>query len=216
MAMVKVLPRPGRMVGGEPLEEVFDRHYADVYRYLARRVPVAVAEDLASETFVQVAAKGDTFDPRRGVLRGWIFGSRRISCPATTATRSAPTGRTPEPGSTHSRTPVTRPSARSHASTPGRDARLWSARSLTCRGGCRTGHGQSSSSNRRGGRPRHSSPCALLLLGHLLLLEGSGAEIDQIFGFMRRTVGERSGRSSLRGSSVDGLASMARGRGARL
>lgn len=74
MAKVKVLPRPGRMVSGEPLEEVFDRHYADVYRYLARRVPVAVAEDLASETFAQVAAKGNPFDPRRGVLRGWIFG----------------------------------------------------------------------------------------------------------------------------------------------
>lgn len=65
---------PPVAIAGVPLAEVFDRHYADVYRYLARRVPVAVAEDLASETFVQAATRAATFDPGRGVLRGWIFG----------------------------------------------------------------------------------------------------------------------------------------------
>lgn len=71
--------RPARrtrpaLVGGIPLEDVFERHYPDVYRYLARRVPAAVAEDLASETFVQVAARSHTYDPAKGVLRAWIFG----------------------------------------------------------------------------------------------------------------------------------------------
>lgn len=61
-------------IAGVPLAEVFDRNYADVYRYLARRVPVTVAEDLASEVFVQAASRAKTFDPERGGLRGWIFG----------------------------------------------------------------------------------------------------------------------------------------------
>lgn len=33
-----------------------------------------MAEDLASETFVQVAARSHTYDPAKGVLRAWIFG----------------------------------------------------------------------------------------------------------------------------------------------
>lgn len=73
MGQVKPLRRPPT-IGGVPVAEVFDRHHADVYRYLARRVPADVAEDLASETFVQAVARGETFDPERGVLRGWIFG----------------------------------------------------------------------------------------------------------------------------------------------
>ena len=73
MGQVRALRRPPS-IGGVPIDEVFDRHHADVYRYLARRVPVDVAEDLASETFVQAVARGHTFDPERGVLRGWIFG----------------------------------------------------------------------------------------------------------------------------------------------
>lgn len=66
--------RPDDRVGDATLEEVFDRHYPEVYRYLARRVPAAVAEDLASETFVQVVARRSGFDPERGVIRGWVFG----------------------------------------------------------------------------------------------------------------------------------------------
>lgn len=61
-------------IAGVALAEVFDRNYADVYRYLARRVPAAVAEDLASEVFVQAAIRAKSFDPERGGLRGWIFG----------------------------------------------------------------------------------------------------------------------------------------------
>lgn len=74
MGGVRTLRRPVEAIGGVPVAEVFDRHYADVYRYLARRVAAPVAEDLASETFVQAVTKGETFDPERGVLRGWIFG----------------------------------------------------------------------------------------------------------------------------------------------
>lgn len=73
MGQVRVMDPPVE-IGGVPLAEVFDRNYADVDRYLARRVPTAVAEDLASEVFVQAAPRAHTFDPDRGVLRGWIFG----------------------------------------------------------------------------------------------------------------------------------------------
>lgn len=73
MGQVQALRRQPNFAGVS-LEEVFNRHYADVYRYLARRVPASVAEDLASETFVQAATRAHTFDPARGVLRGWIFG----------------------------------------------------------------------------------------------------------------------------------------------
>ncbi|OAB87393.1 hypothetical protein AWH69_04690 [Janibacter melonis] len=65
---------PPLALGADPLAAVFERHYAEVYRYLARRVPRAVAEDLASETFVQAAARPGGFDPERGSARAWVFG----------------------------------------------------------------------------------------------------------------------------------------------
>ena len=73
MGQVTALRQPPN-IGGVPAAEVFDRHHADVYRYLARRVPADIADDLASETFVQAVTRAYTFDPERGVLRGWIFG----------------------------------------------------------------------------------------------------------------------------------------------
>ncbi len=74
MVLERTWTGAGDLLGGFTLEDVFERHYAEVYRYLARRVPAAVAEDLASETFVQVVARRRTFDPARGVVRGWVFG----------------------------------------------------------------------------------------------------------------------------------------------
>ncbi len=65
---------PPLALGVDPLAAVFERHYAEVYRYLARRVPRAVAEDLASETFAQAAARPGGFDPARGSARAWVFG----------------------------------------------------------------------------------------------------------------------------------------------
>lgn len=54
--------------------EVFDREYPAIYRYLARRVPQAVAEDLASETFTRALEGFSSFDPERGSRRAWLFG----------------------------------------------------------------------------------------------------------------------------------------------
>ena len=68
MGLVRALRRPPA-IGGLPIDEVFDRHHADVYRYLARRVPADVAEDLASETFVQAVSRAHseiTFEREAG------------------------------------------------------------------------------------------------------------------------------------------------------
>lgn len=74
MGQVRTLDDPSAVIGGVPIADVFDRNYADVYRYLLRRVPADVAEDIASETFAQAVAKAASFDAERGVVRGWIFG----------------------------------------------------------------------------------------------------------------------------------------------
>lgn len=72
MGRVRTLDAP--TIGGVAIADVFERNYADVYRYLARRVPADVAEDIVSETFVQAVSRAETFDAERGVVRGWIFG----------------------------------------------------------------------------------------------------------------------------------------------
>lgn len=91
---------PPLALGADPLAAVFERHYAEVYRYLARRVPRAVAEDLASETFAQAAARPGGFDPARGSARAWVFGTPPTCSRGTTATRCGPTGPGRGPGST--------------------------------------------------------------------------------------------------------------------
>ncbi|MEU8800383.1 RNA polymerase sigma factor [Spirillospora sp. NPDC048819] len=53
---------------------VYDRHYRDVYRYVAGRLDVHAGEDVAAETFLTAFAKRDRFDPGRGELRPWLFG----------------------------------------------------------------------------------------------------------------------------------------------
>ena len=44
------------------------------YRFAARRVGPATAEDLAAETFATAYRRRATFDPARGSLRAWLFG----------------------------------------------------------------------------------------------------------------------------------------------
>lgn len=54
--------------------EVFDRHYPVIYRYLRRRIPAGIAEELAAETFLIAFEQRDRFDAERGSLRAWLFG----------------------------------------------------------------------------------------------------------------------------------------------
>jgi RNA polymerase sigma factor (sigma-70 family) len=58
----------------ERFTDVHDRYFRDVYRYVAGRLDVQAAEDVAAETFCLAFGKRHRFDPRRGSLRGWLFG----------------------------------------------------------------------------------------------------------------------------------------------
>src|SRR4051794_25305498 len=54
--------------------EVYDRYFHDIYRYIAGRLDVQEADDLAAETFLIAFRTRDRFDPARGTLRPWLFG----------------------------------------------------------------------------------------------------------------------------------------------
>ena len=54
--------------------EIFDRHFADIDRYLARRVGSTLADDLAAETFVVAFRSRARYDLTAGDARPWLFG----------------------------------------------------------------------------------------------------------------------------------------------
>jgi RNA polymerase sigma factor (sigma-70 family) len=53
---------------------VYERYFRAVYRYVAGRLDVQVADDIAAETFVVAFGQRDRFDAGRGSLRAWLFG----------------------------------------------------------------------------------------------------------------------------------------------
>ncbi|GAA3583028.1 RNA polymerase sigma factor [Nonomuraea rosea] len=53
---------------------VFDAHYAEIRRYLGRRVGLDVAEDLAAETFLIAFRRRELFDASSGEVRPWLYG----------------------------------------------------------------------------------------------------------------------------------------------
>jgi RNA polymerase sigma factor (sigma-70 family) len=53
---------------------IFDRHFAVIHRYLARRVGEEVADDLASQVFVIAFARRETFRSDRVDARPWLYG----------------------------------------------------------------------------------------------------------------------------------------------
>jgi RNA polymerase sigma factor (sigma-70 family) len=55
-------------------EAVFDRHFAAVHRFVRRRVGLAIADDVASETFVRAFAGRARFDTRRTSALPWLLG----------------------------------------------------------------------------------------------------------------------------------------------
>ncbi len=55
--------------------ELYRRHVRDVLVFFARRTPgTDVAADLTAETWAAALAGRSSFDPARGVARGWLFG----------------------------------------------------------------------------------------------------------------------------------------------
>ncbi|SDW24764.1 RNA polymerase sigma-70 factor, ECF subfamily [Amycolatopsis xylanica] len=58
----------------DAFEVVFDRHFAEIHGYVARRLGVDIADDVASETFLVAYRTRDRFDPARGDHRAWLYG----------------------------------------------------------------------------------------------------------------------------------------------
>ena len=52
---------------------VFDRHYDAIWSYLARRVGRALAEELASETFVRAFAQRSSYDSAYQDAKPWLY-----------------------------------------------------------------------------------------------------------------------------------------------
>jgi RNA polymerase sigma-70 factor (ECF subfamily) len=53
---------------------VFDRHYSEISAYLARRVDRALAEELASETFMRAFAQRASYDSAYANASPWLYG----------------------------------------------------------------------------------------------------------------------------------------------
>jgi RNA polymerase sigma factor (sigma-70 family) len=63
--------------GPEPAVEfgrLFDAYARPLHRYLSRRVGAENAHDLVSETFLVALNQRHSYDPRRGVVRSWLYG----------------------------------------------------------------------------------------------------------------------------------------------
>jgi RNA polymerase sigma-70 factor, ECF subfamily len=54
--------------------EIFDRHYADINRWLARRVGASMADELTAEVFVVAFRSRARYDPGIADARAWLFG----------------------------------------------------------------------------------------------------------------------------------------------
>ena len=53
---------------------IFERHFEAVHRYLRRRVPAELADELAAETFVRAFESRGRFRPERADARPWLYG----------------------------------------------------------------------------------------------------------------------------------------------
>lgn len=53
---------------------VFDRYFAEIHGYAAKRAGRDVAEDIAAETFLTAFRARRRFDPGRGTVKAWLYG----------------------------------------------------------------------------------------------------------------------------------------------
>jgi len=67
-------PATGAIVAAADFEEAFREHFAPVYRFIARRVGTALAEDLAAEVFATAYRRRAAYQPDRGAVRSWLYG----------------------------------------------------------------------------------------------------------------------------------------------
>jgi RNA polymerase sigma-70 factor (ECF subfamily) len=66
--------------GQGPIVEVlafqrgFEENFPAIHRFIARRVGIPLADDLAAETFATAFQRRVTFEPELGSLRSWLYG----------------------------------------------------------------------------------------------------------------------------------------------
>ncbi|HUD36368.1 MAG TPA: RNA polymerase sigma factor [Streptosporangiaceae bacterium] len=53
---------------------IFDRYFAEIHGYVARRLGSDVADDVAAETFATAFGDRRRFDASRGAVRAWLYG----------------------------------------------------------------------------------------------------------------------------------------------
>lgn len=58
----------------ERFGEIYDRYVREIHAYLGRRLDRQAADDLTAEVFLAAFKKRETFDPRRGTVRPWLYG----------------------------------------------------------------------------------------------------------------------------------------------
>lgn len=58
----------------ERFAEIFDRHWAEIYRYIARRLGPEAAEDVGAETFTVAFRNRGRYDLARQDARPWLYG----------------------------------------------------------------------------------------------------------------------------------------------
>lgn len=58
----------------EAFAALYDRHAAAIYRYVARRLGTAAADDIVAECFLAAFRRRDSYDLRQGDARPWLYG----------------------------------------------------------------------------------------------------------------------------------------------
>ncbi|MQY07178.1 RNA polymerase sigma factor [Actinomadura macrotermitis] len=58
----------------EGFAAVFDRYYAEIHRYVDRRLGADAADDIAAETFLIAFRGRAAFDPAHASARPWLYG----------------------------------------------------------------------------------------------------------------------------------------------
>jgi RNA polymerase sigma factor (sigma-70 family) len=53
---------------------VFDKYFAEIHGYAARRVGSDAADDIAAEVFLTAFRVRHRFDPGRGTVKAWLYG----------------------------------------------------------------------------------------------------------------------------------------------
>jgi RNA polymerase sigma-70 factor (ECF subfamily) len=71
-ADARVIERSWR--DGDRFAEIFDRHYADIHAFAARRLGASLADDVAAETFLIAFDRRRRYDVRHPSARPWLYG----------------------------------------------------------------------------------------------------------------------------------------------